>query len=221
MKSVSFSLTTLLGEKMDLFADIANVSLPIRHSIVKLIAPKLYQGSSRIHPPLRGTIEAIKQKFLNQAVNGVEIGVFKGCHAENILKTLNVETIYLVDPYESYVDNWDQTSSEALTNAYFSARRKLAKYQNKVVWVKKPSEQAVNSIPDNLDFVYIDGNHNYSFVKKDIQLYYPKIKRGGILGGHNFEIKFMGVAQAVVEFTVEQGLTLQGKAPCDWWIEKK
>jgi predicted O-methyltransferase YrrM len=100
------------------------------------------------------------------------------------------------------------------------ARHRLAPYQDKIVWVKKPSEAAAKNIPDDLDFVYIDGNHNYEFVKKDVELYYPKIKEGGILGGHNFEINFMGVPKAVIEFTARKGLKLEGKAPSDWWVEK-
>ena len=201
--------------------NIATISLPIRHSFVKIIAPKLYQDAFMRYPLPRGMIETMKKRFSNELLRGVEIGVFRGVHAESILKSLSIETLYLVDPYESYVDNWNQTSSEALTNAYFNAIYRLARYRDKVVWVKKSSEQAVNSIPDNLDFVYIDGNHNYEFVKEDIKLYYPKVKKDGMLGGHNFEIHFMGVVKAVLEFTEKEGLILQGKAPCDWWVIKK
>ena len=47
------------------------------------------------------------------------------------------------------------------------------------------SEDAVDDIPEKLDFVYIDGNHAYEYVKKDIGLYYPKLKKGGVIGGHD------------------------------------
>ena len=215
----SFSLTTQLGEKMQLLANVAKMSRPARHLLVKLVAPKIFENVVSMRVP-RGMIRAVKQKFLDQSLIGVEIGVFEGWHAENIIETLNIKTLYLVDPYEAYVDNWDRTSSEDLTKAFGVARHRLAPYRDKVVWVKKPSEAAAKNIPDDLDFVYIDGNHNYEFVKKDVELYYPKIKEGGILGGHNFEINFMGVPKAVIEFTARKGLKLEGKSPSDWWVEK-
>lgn len=200
---------------------VADFSRPFRHLFVKLVAPKLYAGCLRTASYPRGMIQAVKQKFSDRPLTGVEIGVFQGTHAKNIIKTLNVETLYLVDPYETYVDSWGFQSSEELENAFFTARRRLKPHWNKVVWVKKKAEEAVENVPDDLDFVYIDGNHNYDSVKRDVELYYLKVKVGGILGGHNFETNHMGVVKAVIEFTVKEGLELNGKGFCDWWIEKK
>jgi predicted O-methyltransferase YrrM len=38
----------------------------------------------------------------------------------------------------------------------------------------------------SIDVVYIDGDHRYEFVKKDIELWLPKIKRNGIICGHDY-----------------------------------
>jgi hypothetical protein len=57
------------------------------------------------------------------------------------------------------------------------AKEKPSKFKDKVQFILKKSSEAVNNLPDNLDFVYIDGNHTYEFVKKDIDLYYPKIRK--------------------------------------------
>ncbi|MBT5491708.1 class I SAM-dependent methyltransferase, partial [bacterium] len=37
-----------------------------------------------------------------------------------------------------------------------------------------------------LDFIYIDANHTYESAKEDIQLWYPKIKVGGMISGHDY-----------------------------------
>ena len=53
------------------------------------------------------------------------------------------------------------------------------------------SDNAVKFIDDNkIDFLFIDGNHIYEQVKKDIYNYYPKVKDKGIISGHDYEIGF-------------------------------
>ena len=83
---------------------------------------------------------------------------------------------------------------------------------------------AIDDIPRYNDFVYIDGNHSYDFVKKDIELYYPRVREGGVFGGHDFHAmadKDYGVARAVLEFVDKEGLQLFGKRSMDWWVIKK
>ena len=84
--------------------------------------------------------------------------------------------------------------------------KKLKNYPNKT-FIKKSSVDAVSLLPQ-LDFVYIDGNHNYESVKEDIEHYYPLVKPNGFFGGHDFYGNFKGVVLAVTEFVKENGLTL-------------
>ena len=49
-------------------------------------------------------------------------------------------------------------------------------------------------LPEKLDFVYIDANHNYECVKEDIEHWYPKVKVGGIIAGHDFHYKTVHTA---------------------------
>jgi hypothetical protein len=51
----------------------------------------------------------------------------------------------------------------------------------------------------SLDFVFIDGGHSYKEVKADIQAWLPKVKKGGVLAGHDYSKSFPGVVQAVRE----------------------
>ena len=66
---------------------------------------------------------------------------------------------------------------------------------------KTTSEEFSKTIEDgSLDFVYIDGDHQYESCKKDLQLWIPKIKKGGIIAGHDYlAICFLGVVNAVNE----------------------
>ena len=160
---------------------------------------------------------------------GAEIGVYLGLNADSVLHALPVKKLYLIDPYRPYEGLAENEPGGNKTQADFdrffeTARNRLAKFQDKIEYIRKKSEDAVNDVPDNLDFVYIDGNHKYEYVKKDIELYYPKVKRGGVLGGDNFESAYPGVARAVLEFTDKLGLEIHGRRSLithDWWVIKK
>ena len=66
--------------------------------------------------------------------------------------------------------------------------------------IKSCSWEAATLFEDNsVDFVFIDADHQYESVKKDITAWYPKIKIGGIMSGHDYISKF-GVADAVNSF---------------------
>lgn len=62
------------------------------------------------------------------------------------------------------------------------------------------SDEAKDFIKDDsIDLLFIDGLHTYEQVKRDIINYFPKVKSGGVLLGHDFKKKFLGVKRAVAE----------------------
>jgi hypothetical protein len=97
----------------------------------------------------------------------------------------------------------------------------VKKYEDKVIFIRKLSTEAIDEIPYDIDFLYIDAVHEKEWVTKELEFYYPKMRKGhvnpGIIGGHDFYGSFIGVAQAVVEFTNKKGLELQGK-DADWYF---
>ena len=101
----------------------------------------------------------------------------------------------MVDPYEPFVHEGRKNDYSKCFNL---AKKKLLKFNEKIEFSKKKSEEAVEYIPDDIDFVYIDGNHDYDFVKKDIELYYNKVRKNGIIGGH--DISRPGVLKSFIEF---------------------
>jgi len=146
---------------------------------------------------------------------GVLIGVGNGINAKNICKCLDIKKLYLIDPYMIY-EGYDIKKVKNFRLLEQQAQCRLKK--ESVVFIKKLSKNACNMVPDDLDFVYIDGNHHYDYVKQDINLYYPKIKTGGILGGHEF-VDELGVIKAVTEFCHENNLKIHHVSK-DWWIRK-
>jgi len=168
----------------------------------------------------RAWIRFCFNKFERREVTGAEIGVCEGYNARDIMDNLNIKELYLIDPYEEYKDLNDLNPQ--MDWAEKKARRMLYKYEHYCKWIKKYSANAVKEIP-MVDFVYIDGNHAYNFVKEDIKLYWNKLNEGGVLAGHDIENgncqEHDGVTKAVINFAVANKLKLYIHAP-DWWIVK-
>lgn len=193
--------------------------------IVKIIArdATFFTGKPSTMVP-RAMTRAVKERFGNKELTGIEIGVWDGEHAKSMLKLLNIKKLYLIDPYKPYLDfNATGTDENKIlmdpTNCLLRAKKHLAKFNQKIVFIRKEASKAAGDIPDKVDFIYIDGNHNYEFVKDDINRYYDKVKSGGIIGGDNFEMKYFDVMKAVMEFVQKKNLKLNGMW-ADWWIIK-
>jgi len=201
---------------MDLFKEVTRA---FRYNIVKIISPKIYERFIMTQHNERPILEFMERWFQKNSIIGAEIGVLKGENAEKILETLNIKKLFLVDPFIEYIDgNEALYSGAACSYSKKIAIKRLKNFSN-IEWVFKTSDKAVNNIPDSLDFVYIDANHNYEFVKNDIESYYPKVRIGGVLGGHDFSGDYLGVVQAVIEFTKSKNLEFFTKNN-EWWIVK-
>ena len=157
---------------------------------------------------------------------GVEIGVYKGEHSLSLLSNLSIKRLYLVDCYEMYEAYAEGhrhygVDQAPLSVAEIEAKERLKSYDKNIVWIKDFSGNAISKIKEKLDFVYIDGNHEESFVADDIRNYIGAVKKGGVIGGHDFYNGFQrehdGVIEAVTKYAVQHDLRLQVELP-DWWI---
>lgn len=198
---------------------IARKTLNVRYffgvRLVKLLMPMQYLWITAFKE--KETTIFMKRLFGRKKLVGVEIGVETGWNARNIIKNLNIKKIFLVDPYIVYEEMGNVITGHV--NNYEKAKKRLKKFSDRVIFIKKKSSDAVSAVPNGLDFVYIDGNHSYEAVKDDIKNYYPKVRKGGVIGGHDFSSSYIGIAKAVLEFAERNNLKLQGKS-IDWWIVK-
>ena len=189
----------------------------VRHRIVKLIAPKVFLGHQIHKQVVQRPMIKFLEKRNGKGLIGAEIGVSDGFNAKRILSSLDVKTLYLVDPYLKYIDGDDRKADCGAKKQL--AEKRLKPFENKTVFIHKLSSEAVDLLPDNLDFVYIDANHNYEYVKADVAAYFKKVKSGGVLGGHDFFGKLQGVVWAVIEFAQKENLKLYSDV-LDWWVIK-
>lgn len=123
------------------------------------------------------------KKLINK---GVEVGSFKGEFARTILEKWQ-GTLYMVDAWYELEDYNDMSNIGLNQDAYLEAMRSINEFRDRAYMLRCLSKQAVDLFPDeSLDFVYIDANHEYSYVVEDIKLWYPKVKKGGIVAGHDY-----------------------------------
>lgn len=124
--------------------------------------------------------------FISSIENGVfvEIGTHRGEFANFILTINPTCTLYCIDPYQPYDEYHDAINNVTGDRLYNDVKENLvSKYGDRVKFVRKFSHDAINDVPDNLDFIYIDGNHQYKYVSQDLLDWYRKLKLGRYIIG--------------------------------------
>lgn len=141
---------------------------------------------------------------------GVEVGVWKAGFSDFLLTNWKGQKLYSVDPWKNfssdvYIDDMN-INQDKFDEIYKGVKNKLFRFGERSAILRDLSLDAALSFQDqSLDFVYLDARHNYEGVKEDIEAWYPKVKIGGIICGHDYLDKTIGttvfgVKQAVDEF---------------------
>lgn len=154
---------------------------------------------------MRPSLEQLKGK---KELTGVEIGVWRGDNAVDVLTKLDIKMLHLVDPYVPYQDtgNYFMNGNNEAEETKNKARDKLEPFDklNRIKWYYETSLEAAKHFNnETIDFVYIDGNHQYEYVRDDINAWTDKVKLGGLVSGHDYNLA--EVKSAVVEYCVANG----------------
>ena len=114
-----------------------------------------------------------------------EIGVWKGNFSSAILKK-HPQKLHLIDPWvhQDYKKMWYSIEQEKMNDIYNSVQKKFA--SDARVEIHRSFSTDVEFPKEYFDWVYIDGNHTYPMVVKDLEFYYPLVKRGGYLCGDDY-----------------------------------
>lgn len=170
-------------------------------------------------------------RFLNEHYNqgiGCEVGVLRGEFSEHLLNNWNCKKLYLVDCWEEHSNDYDETFHDHDSNFSIMSKR-LQHLKDRIEICRGYSDKVVENFQDNMfDFIYIDANHSYEGCTKDLELYWPKLKEGGILMGDDYHLKDIetlnfnnnivtfGVTKAVQEFTKTKGKIFDIHYTADW-----
>ena len=138
---------------------------------------------------------------------GAEIGVGTGRNAITMLRAVPDLHLYAVDPWRQY-----GRCSQRICDRRYEATVNRLKDENATI-IRKPSLAAAQEFEDrSLDFAYIDGDHRFDAVMTDIIFWTPKVRKGGIVAGHDYYHFYQsGVVDAVRVYTWAHRIT-------EWYV---
>jgi len=154
-----------------------------------------------------------------------EIGVHEGDFSDEILCCVKPVRLHLIDPWkyakgQEYREAWyggKASEGQATLDSRFCLVQSRFRKEigcGKVVLHRDYSSNVVGEFGEGyFDWIYIDGNHLYEYVRRDIELYYPKVKAGGYITGDDYGDEgwwFNGVQKAVDEYVGQRpGITFE------------
>lgn len=144
------------------------------YNVEKYFASRCWEEDRRL-TTLRPSLATLKGK---KDLIGAEIGVGRCVNSLNILDHLDIKELHLIDLNVPPGTNGQEAMKDPRTTFYHGDSLKLSR-----------------QLPDDLDFVYLDASHDYDFILNEIRIVLPKLKQGGLIGGHDYEQ--IGVATAV------------------------
>jgi len=156
---------------------------------------ELYSEMVRIYPDNSHFVEVGSWKGRSSSFLAVEIA--------NSGKKIKFDCI---DPWignlESLGDSYDPFVPKNVDPnwLFLEFMRNVQPVSSHINPIRLRSNQAVGMYEDrSLDFIFIDGSHEYEDVIEDLRVWYPKVKRGGIIAGHDYTT-YPGVRRAVDQF---------------------
>lgn len=181
--------------------------------------------------PTLVVINIIKQKWGSTSVPlvGCEIGVYTGLTSVALLQTFPHLFLFMVDPWQSkgLLGSMKRNRSQRYMDNVFNLVVKeveFAKDRSEIQRIRSVAG-SVKHETKSLDFAFIDANHKYEHAWEDVMAWWPKIKKGGVLMGHdyngNMEKKGLwGVKKAVDKFAAKRDLEVVVNPHLVWSIEK-
>lgn len=186
---------------------------------------RLFRVKPRDIPPYTGWLKPSNREHLAQVMRdagftiGAEIGVARGKNAKILCETIPNLELYCIDPWIKY-SNWTQ---EKMDQRYEDTVKRLAPYNVKIV--RKTSMEAVKDFDDqSLDFIHIDGFHDFDWVMMDMIRWIPKVRPGGIVSGHDYYPFYRGGVMTAVDayvkaHNIRDWYVTREKEPSWFWVK--
>jgi len=167
---------------------------------------------------------AVTSSTNNQA-HFVEIGSWYGQSAAFMaVEIINSKKNIKFDCIDTWAGSSEHENYEDIKNKtlYEAFLKNIEEVKTAIEPIRMASLEAAKLYKESsLDFVFIDAAHDYTNVKNDIQAWYPKVKPGGILAGHDYCCGWPEVIKAVNDFVLENNLFLSQAGYEQCWVIKK
>ena len=134
---------------------------------------------------------------------GAEIGVFRGHFSKDILDKVKGVKLHCIDAWQTYPSS--QLTEDHQKSNYERTLKRLEPYlaERRCNIYTEFSEKAVYKFRDgSLDFVFIDGGHDFDSCVMDLVKWVPKVRKGGMVAVHDYcAMNRNGVVKAVDAYT--------------------
>ncbi len=148
---------------------------------------------------------------------GCEVGIWAGELSFAFLRAFEDLNLYMVDCFLASSLGDDTKTQGAMVSAFSST----SEFEQRRIMLIGKSLQVAHLVEDeSLDFVYIDAAHDRKSVTDDINSWYPKVRSGGIVSGHDYSGGHKGLRKAVDEFTDEHHYKMS-LLTTNWWFIKR
>jgi hypothetical protein len=129
---------------------------------------------------------------------GAEIGIYRGQFTKKFCDA--GLTIYAIDPWIGYPGSGRSEQSQENQNLNFDITQKsLSRYKNCKLVRKTSMDALADFKPESLDFVYIDADHRFRYVAEDIYEWYKKVKKGGVISGHDYFFTHPAATNVIIQ----------------------
>jgi len=121
----------------------------------------------------------------------VEVGVFKGNSISYLANKLRHKEamVFAVDLWEdtpAFKDNPELMEDVKILSSLYNEQLTKTNTRHLISDIKQDSAEAAHVFQDDsVDFVFLDANHDHDWVKRDILAWLPKVRKGGIIAGHD------------------------------------
>jgi hypothetical protein len=169
-----------------------------------------------------GTLPAVLRAI--GACCGAEVGVERGHFSAHLCQSMPGLQLLAVDAWLAYPGYREHVTQAKLDGFYTEACARLAPFNVQVRRGLSVAE-AARVVDGSLDFVYLDSNHTLSYVIADLAAWTPKVRKGGIIAGHDFGRGSVGhVQEAVTAWTsayrIDPWFVLAGdRSPSFLWVQ--
>lgn len=187
------------------------------------------QAGTTPHHSAEARARAVLERLPAGAVEGAEVGVYRGEMSVHLLEGRPDLVLHMVDswlPAEAQPERYRRTrdprareSAERQAEHMREAERATAFAAGRRRIIRAHSLAAAERFPDrSLDFVFIDAEHTYEAVLEDVAAWLPKIRPGGLLAGHDYVLAWADVVRAVDELVARHGWTLDLGEDGTWFV---
>jgi SAM-dependent methyltransferase len=151
-----------------------------------------------------------------------EIGTGLGLNMERLLQATYLEKAYGVDDYRRGVYQGISFDPEEEDKLYHYVQKRMEFLELNVELLRSSSLEVAQMLPDySVDVVFFNSEHNHTSMQENLEAWFPKLRKGGILAGYQASTFYPHLQPEIFQFFSDKNLQVHQEIvePKFWWVE--